>query len=103
MITPRLALAATLLNLAACSAETPPVEAAMPPRPSLEPGCGAEELSAYIGTKATDEAVAAIRAWRGDHPVRVLTPGTIVTMDYRPDRLNINVDADGVIKGFRCT
>jgi len=26
-----------------------------------------------------------------------------VTMDYRPDRLNVQVDEDGKIKGFTCT
>ena len=28
---------------------------------------------------------------------RVLPPGAIVTMDYRPDRLNVNVDKDNKV------
>ncbi|MEJ2410098.1 MAG: I78 family peptidase inhibitor [Novosphingobium sp.] len=75
----------------------------MPPRPSAEPACGAEQLGAYIGKQATEDVIAAIRKWRNGHPVRVLKPGSIVTMDYRLDRLIIDLDANGVIKGFRCT
>ena len=32
------------------------------------------------------------RARSAGHPVRVLRPGTAVTMDLRPDRLNIRLD-----------
>ena len=43
-----------------------------------------------------------LRQWRGDSHVRVLGPNSAMTMDYRPDRLNVNVDAGNVITGFRC-
>lgn len=93
--------------LAGCSAQAPE-PASPPPAEALPPAsagsdCGAGQLGDYVGRKATDEVIAAIRAWRGDHPVRVLKPGAIVTMDYRPDRLNIEVDEDGLIKSLRCT
>lgn len=87
--------------LSACSEE--PQAALPPPPPAVAPGCGADQLSAYVGSKATDEVLAAIRSWRGEHPIRVLEPGSMATMDYRLDRLNIDVDEDGTIKGFRCT
>lgn len=91
-------LAATLSG---CGAQT---EAALPPPPAAsEPGCGADQLAGYVGSPATDDVIAKIREWRGEHPIRVLKPGSMATMDYRPDRLNIDVDADGKIKGFRCT
>ena len=35
--------------------------------------------------------------------VRYLRPNTQMTMDFRPDRLNIAIDANDVITGFRCT
>lgn len=69
----------------------------------MEPSCGADQLGGYIGRKASDDVIAAITAWRGDKPVRVLHPDSMVTMDYRPDRLNIDLDANGIIKGLRCT
>lgn len=38
----------------------------------------------------------------GDRPNRVIKPDSIVTMDYIPDRLNINVTDDGVILTQEC-
>jgi hypothetical protein len=100
MTTPRLAAAATLLSLAACSAEAPP-PAPTPPPPAAQ-GCGAEQLGAYVGQPASDEVLARIREWRGDAPIRVLKPGSAMTMDYRPERLNIFLDDKGVIEKFQC-
>lgn len=94
-------------SLTACSATTPP-EPAAPPMPSEEDiasgkTCGADQLGDYIGQPASDDVIAAIQAWRGDKAVRVLRPGSVMTMDFRPDRLNINVDKDGRITSFKCT
>lgn len=89
-------------SLGACSAQTPPPEPAAPP-PAMEPNCGAGMLDAYVGRKGSDDVVAAIREWRGEHPVRVLKPGSIMTMDYRPDRLNMELTEDGTIKRFYCS
>lgn len=89
--------------LAACSAQTPPPEPAAPPAADLEPSCGADKLVSYVGHNATDDVVTAIGRASGAKSVRVIKPDTAVTMDYRPDRLNIDVDANGVIKAFRCT
>jgi hypothetical protein len=96
-----LAPALLVAALSACSgAQT---EAALPPPPAAtEPTCGADRLGGYVGSKATDDLVAKLRAWRGERPIRVLKPDSMATMDYRPDRLNIDVDAHGTIKGFRC-
>lgn len=89
------------LSLAAC---TPAPDAgSTPPPPATEPGCGADQLGGYVGRKATPEVIAALRAWRGDHPIRVLRPGDVVTMDYRADRLNLQLDANDVIVAVRCT
>ena len=38
----------------------------------------------------------------GARTVRVIRPGDAVTMDYRQDRLNIELDADGKIVRFNC-
>ena len=99
---PRLILAATasLLALAGCSEKTPPRPA--PPPPPVNADCGAGQLGAYIGREATGDVIAAIRAWRGDNPVRVLKPGSVMTMDYRAGRLNLFLDEQGRIKAFKC-
>ena len=37
-----------------------------------------------------------------DRPYRVIKPDSLVTSDYRPERLNINVDDKGVILMQEC-
>ncbi|TCM21954.1 peptidase inhibitor I78 family protein [Novosphingobium sp. PhB165] len=105
------ALTAGLLALSACSGtgagtgKEKVAEAAPPPAPppSMEPDCGADKLGSYVGQPASDEVIAAIAATRGDKPMRVIKPGMGVTMDYMPERLNVQVGEDGKIKGFNCT
>lgn len=72
-----------------------------PPPPESE-GCGADQLGAYVGQPASDEVISRIREWRGDNPIRVLKPGSAMTMDYRPGRLNIFLDDKDRIKEFKC-
>ena len=36
------------------------------------------------------------------HPLRLLPHGAMMTMDYRPDRLNVSLDAQGVIDRIWC-
>jgi hypothetical protein len=99
MTTARLT-AAALLALAGCAAESPPPLPAPPPPTDTD--CGAGQLGAYIGHEATDAVIAAIRQWRGENPVRVLKPGSAMTMDYRPGRLNVFLDDWGRIEKFTC-
>lgn len=89
-------------SLAACTAQTP-TESTPPPAADLEPSCGADKLVSYVGHNATEATIAAIRKASGAQAIRVLKPDTAVTMDYRPDRLNIDVDENGIIKAFGCT
>lgn len=92
------ALTASLLALAGCSEQAPrPV-----PPPPMNSDCGAGQLGAYVGQPASDAALSAIRQWRGDNPVRVLKPGSAMTMDYRPGRLNVFLDDQGRIEKFSC-
>lgn len=89
-----------------CAACTPP---AAPPSAPSEPvvsapggpdeataqdACGASGYAAMVGTN--------IAATTFPTGVRVVAPDTMVTEDFRPDRLNVLVDAQGVITGFRC-
>jgi hypothetical protein len=38
----------------------------------------------------------------GARTLRWIAPNTAVTMDFRPDRLNVYVDAKGRIERFTC-
>jgi len=105
ILTSSLTASLAALALTACSSTGADkmAESTPPPPPAMEPSCGADQLGSYVGQPASDEVIAAITAWRGDKPMRVIKPGMAVTMDYRPDRLNVQVDENGKIKGFTCT
>lgn len=97
-----IAPAALALSLAACNGQTPP-PAENPPIGAIEPTCNAEQFVSYVGTPANDATIAAIQAKRGNKAIRVIKPGMAVTMDYRADRLNVDVDDTGTIKRFYCS
>ena len=74
-------------------------------QPSVEPAadeCGANKLGDYVNQLPTSDAMDKIRAAIGHDRIRTINPGDAVTMDMRPDRLNIEVGKDGRIKLFRC-
>ena len=111
------------LALAACSPQTPQVEPSAAPAGSMpaspapppsaanpptnptanSPGSAAEDpcnRAAYadiVGRSEKDPA-----APPAGPSVRRIHPGDQVTMDYRADRLDIDIDAKGVIFGLRC-
>ena len=79
------------LALAACQTDV-----ATAPDP-MAPNCGADGLQALVGGPLS--AFAAPPAARA---VRVIGPDMAVTMDYRPDRLNVEYDRDQVIRRVFC-
>ncbi|WP_322963738.1 I78 family peptidase inhibitor [Sphingomonas fuzhouensis] len=65
-------------------------------------GCGDAKVADLIG-KAWTEALRAPTVKRtGARSLRVIAPGDAVTMDYRPDRLNIETDAAGRVVRLKC-
>lgn len=101
-------LAAPLvLAVAACGTarEPAPVNGA-PPKVigggGLEGSCDAKAAQEYVGQvldEALGERIKTATAARG---VRVIRPGMAVTMDYRADRLNIEIDDDNRIVKVHC-
>ena len=86
----------TPVTPAASTPEAPPV--AETPTTPPEDACKATTYAALIGKPITEPGVPA------EGPdVRYLRPNTQMTMDFRPDRLTIEIDASDVITGFRCT
>lgn len=118
MATPRIVLLCGLaaLTLSACSRtdhQAPVPTGSLTPVPS--PGetvaaaseatpdeCGASKLGAYLNLLPTEETLAKIRATVGHDRIRQYGPNQAITMDYRPDRLNIETGVDGRIKRFHC-
>ena len=93
----RMVLPLALLTAGACHYDDKP-ETAPPP-----PGkCVADGLSGLTG-KTRGEAVTrdALRL-SGAKTIRWISPGMAVTMDYREDRLNLDVDDKGKITRAHC-
>jgi len=88
----RLAMIA-VLALAACMPED---------GDEAEPGaveCGAAAFQHLVGQPVTPNEA---EIGSGDRPVRIIPPGTAVTMDHRPDRLNVDLDENDVITRIWC-
>ncbi|HRO14639.1 MAG TPA: I78 family peptidase inhibitor [Paracoccus sp. (in: a-proteobacteria)] len=87
----RILIALPLLALAAC------VE---PAAPLPEPDTDACKASSYQGLVGQPGAV--LKSMMLPAGSRVIEPGQPVTMDYRVDRLNIEIGTDGRIAKVAC-
>ena len=83
-------LAASIL-LSACVQDTAP----LPDPPDAS--CAAERLQHLVGQPDSAFDPSGL-----DEPVRIIHPGDAVTMDFSPQRLNVEIDADGRISAIRC-
>ena len=85
-----------LLSMAACTAlppQGPPMAAAQ---------CNAEGARWALGREPSADVVERARLESGSAAVRVIRPGEAVTMDFRGDRLNLNVNARNAIDAVKC-
>ncbi len=79
---------------------SPAPAAAAPTRAVTAPdedSCNKAAYASLVGTTEKDPMVPPASAL-----VRHIHPGDQVTMDYRADRLDIDIDDKGVITGLRC-
>lgn len=58
--------------------------------------CGADQLQALVGQPARD-----VQASFPEN-VRIIPPNSAVTQDFRPDRLNVDLDGAGLIVRIWC-
>ena len=118
--------ALTLCSLAACAPRQDTVSETAPPTPAatapseaspatpadtatpaatdgMAAQCDAATAQSFVGKEATEATVAdAQRTAGAKGDVRMIKPGQAVTMDYRPDRLNVEVDARNAIVRITC-
>ncbi len=64
--------------------------------------CRADAVAGLVGRTLDAATQAAAQRGSDARTIRVIRPGMAVTMDYRTDRLNIDVDAEGRITSVRC-
>ncbi|WP_054008088.1 I78 family peptidase inhibitor [Cypionkella psychrotolerans] len=63
----------------------------------IEDACEASGLQDLVGQSAKK-----LEVMRFAHTVRIIRPGMAVTMDYSPERLNIEVNAAEIITRVSC-
>jgi len=101
-----LMLTAAVFALAACgqttTTETPATETPVAATPTTreeataQDTCGASQYSALVGSNFAAVTLPA------DSGVRIIQPDSVVTQDFRADRVNIIVGADGIITSVEC-
>jgi len=99
-------------SLSACaeSSETPPrgpdvptvSEQAVEAAAQALLNCDPAKAAWAVGEKADDGVHDKARIDAGARVVRVIRPGEPVTMDYSVERLNIEIDDDGVVTRVHC-
>ena len=96
--------ACMLLMLAGCAPAIPPAEGnQVQNEPAAEGGgCDAAKAQSLVGQPESAAVAEEARQKSGARTVRWLRPGQIVTMEYRDDRLNLELDSQGKIIAIRC-
>lgn len=101
-ITAGMALAG-LVALAGCAAPGTPSTGSSPmPPPPPGTACNAQGAQFAIGKAPGASVVEEARQRSGSYMARVLRPNQAVTMEFNAQRLNLELDAAGVIRRVRC-
>ena|SRR5688500_13511567 len=64
--------------------------------------CRNQGLTRFIGRRATPELATELRRASGAKIVRWVRPGSMITMDYRDDRLTVRVSARNRVIAANC-
>lgn len=64
--------------------------------------CGDTRVAKLVGQVWRESQRAKTLKASGAPSLRVIAPRTVVTMDFRPERLNIETDANGRITRIKC-
>lgn len=89
--------------LAGCSTGGTSGGSAAPVAPAGNDGrCEASGADFTVGKPATAELLEQARKASGSQMARILKPHDMITLEYRSERLNLNVDEKGVITRVNC-
>lgn len=91
------ALAMLPLALAGCATAQTPVE----PAPTGK--CDAKSLTSVVGQTASEQLGAEILRRSGAARLRWISPGMMVTMEYRDDRVNVKLGPDNKVAAITCS
>ncbi|MES2687067.1 MAG: I78 family peptidase inhibitor [Pseudomonadota bacterium] len=93
-------IAASLL--VACTTPAPPPVTGTSPAAPPASVCNAQGAQFAVGKTAGASVVEEARQRSGSYMARVLRPGQMVTMEFNAQRLNLDVNAAGVVTRVRC-
>lgn len=93
-------MAASLL--VACTTPAPPAPSGSAPAGPSAGVCNAQGAQFAVGKTAGASLVEDARQRSGSYMARVLRPNQVVTMEFNAQRLNLDVDAAGVVTRVRC-
>ena len=86
-----------LVLLTACAVQEPEPPVVDPVPTGLDDTCGAASYADLVGQDATAlERVLIMRQ------VRVIRPGSVITQDLRPERINFEIGRDETIRRISC-
>lgn len=91
-----------ILPLAACSHAGSSTSHDPAPAPDTAHECRPEALEAFTGKTADEATIKKLVADSGARGARVVKPGMAVTMDFRQDRVTVQVDAQNRIERASC-
>ncbi|HZX18751.1 MAG TPA: I78 family peptidase inhibitor [Pseudomonas sp.] len=86
-----------LALLVGCSSQQPTQPAA-----EITGDCNVDNMSDVLGQNASAEMIKQAQQQANAKFLRVLAPGDAATMDYNPQRLNIDIDESEVIIRLTC-
>ena len=89
---------ATMMLISAGCVQVVPEGGSSPPSGP----CDASRAQSLIGRTGTGQIAADALSRTGAKSLRWIQPGQAVTMDFRPDRLNIELDAGNRILRITC-
>jgi hypothetical protein len=99
----KLALAGSLAALiAGCATADQTPGAPVDRMPGDGRTCSAEGTDSFVGQRATTETGTAIRERTGADVFQWVGPDTMVTMDFRPDRVRVSYDRAMTITKIAC-
>ena len=80
----------------------PGVAMAQPTQGSPQPSCRADAARFAVGQPYSDRLAMRAQHRAGTGTVRKIEPGRVYTMEFRADRLNLEVGRRGRIRAVRC-
>ena len=100
----QIAIAAGILLAVTACATNPPADAAPPVHGGTGGGtCDPTNIQQFVGQEATADLRTRMKQVSGASIIRIVPPGTVITMEYSPQRLTVYTDANNRVEKISCS